>query len=304
MTTVTEYIHLVPHHSKCASFDMDDTLIYSSSSEFKPVPNGPETVRKIHDNGYNIIVFSNQLKPKLTNVIVNKKIQAVIKHYSIEDIPLHFLCSREKDQYRKPEIGMISLLPKAYGNIEFFVGDADGSTGSHSDCDKAFATNAEIKFFTPEQFFNQYPTISRNEPYPNIGKFLTLTLLIGYPASGKTTYATNVLTNQNVFRISRDELRTMNKCMTVAKKKLYQNIDVVIDNLNTSNANRERWIKLAEEVGAQVVVIYFTTPIHRAMVWNDNREKNVPTIVFYKFRKEFVFPRIEEGIDKIYSVVD
>jgi len=307
-STVSQFTHLKPVHHKCAAFDMDDTLIYATSKTYKPYPYAPETIRKLNDEGYNIIIFSNQLKPRQSDKIVQAKVQAVIDLYSSDEfpVPILFLCARADDNYRKPKIGMIDLIPKEYGQIEFFVGDADGSEGSHSDCDKKFAEEAKLSFYTPEEYFNPYPLIPRDSLPESLcnPKTKTVMVLVGYPASGKSTFVKNVLRTNGYDCVSRDELRTMSKCLKQAKQLLEKNTSIVVDNLNASVADREKWIELGQEMKAEIVAVHFRVPMTRALEWNKKREKKIPAVVFYAFRKKFELPTLDEGFDHIYSIVE
>lgn len=309
--TVSQFVHLKPIHKQhYVGFDMDDTLIYSSAKSYRAFPNGPESIRKLHSEGHNIVVFSNQKKPRQSDKIVQAKVDAVINLYSSvgNPVPILFLCARAEDKYRKPGIGMIDLVPSSYGVLKFFVGDADGSEGSHSDCDAAFAQEAKVPFYTPEKCFNVFPVIGKSELPTNLinskQNFLTMILLVGYPASGKTTYAKQVLEPKGFHRISRDDLGTMAKCLKQARQLLGSDKDVVIDNLNASQSDRKQWMDLANETGAQTIVIYFSCPMSRAISQNENRERKVPAVVFYTFRKRFELPSLEEKIDNIYSILE
>ncbi|KAH0852729.1 hypothetical protein HID58_090796 [Brassica napus] len=64
------------------------------------------------------------------------------------------------DLYRKPKPGMWQLMKKHFNSgIEidmdksFYVGDAAGRKGDHSDADIKFAQANGLKFFTPEEYF-------------------------------------------------------------------------------------------------------------------------------------------------------
>ena len=71
-------------------------------------------------------------------------------------------------------------------------------TGETSHDDKKLAENAQPKFFTYEEFFySSFTRLSRNIIHPSMTiddiEIVTVVILIGCPASGKSTYATTVL---------------------------------------------------------------------------------------------------------------
>lgn len=47
---------------------------------------------------------------------------------------------------------------ESQNKIEYYVGDAAGRKNDFSDSDKAFAINADLHFYTPEELFLMYPT--------------------------------------------------------------------------------------------------------------------------------------------------
>lgn len=304
-STVTEVCITELKYSQCAGFDMDDTLIYGSDGVgYKAYPFAVEKLKELDKMGFNILVFSNQKKPKQSDKIVNAKINAVIELYS--PLSIHFFCARADDEYRKPNIGMLKLVPKRYGPVKFFVGDADGGEGSFSDADSGFAKNAKIDFYTPEKYFNIYEEIGRQLPVvlrPSKIKFVTMVLLVGYPGSGKTTFCKERL--GHFIRISRDELGTMAKCLKRTKNELQEGNSVVIDNLNSSREHRAEFIRIANECEAAIVAVHFRTNMNAAQSRNEKREgkSKVPNVVFYKYRKEFEIPEKDEGIDSIYTVL-
>jgi bifunctional polynucleotide phosphatase/kinase len=221
-------------------------------------------------------------------------------------------CARAEDKYRKPDVGILSLIPEDYGKVEFFVGDAAGRDGDHSDCDILFAKNANIPFFTPEKFFTNtdiIKIIKRNEIpdeliMPENVNILTLVLLVGYPGSGKSSYAKLLNDTGNYTIISRDEIGNMSKCIKETRKHLLSHRNVVIDNLNNTLESRKEFLDVGNELEANCVVIHINTPMSTAMKWNEERIKHVSKIVFYSYRKKFIQPSKDEGIDEIYSIVD
>ena len=248
--------------------------------------------------------FPIRKKPQQSDRVVEGKIDSLAPLYP--GLPFHVFCARAEDRYRKPAAGMIDLLPPAYGRVEVFVGDADGADGAHSNCDLEFANEGKIPFTTPEAFFNPYPVLNRDHLpdslKPDKVRFLTLVLLVGYPASGKSTFCRAILPHYE--RVSRDVLGTMPKCLKQARALLEADTGVVIDNLNASRADRAPFIALARELGASVVVIHFRVRMSMAQAWNEVRGegKRVPAVVYYTCRKRFELPEPSEGIDEIYSV--
>nr|XP_033511712.1 polynucleotide 3'-phosphatase ZDP [Nicotiana tomentosiformis] len=70
--------------------------------------------------------------------------------------------SKPEDPFRKPKIGMWNIMKKQFNfgiSIEmdkcFYVGDAAGRQGDHSDVDIRFAQAIGLKFYVPEEFFGK-----------------------------------------------------------------------------------------------------------------------------------------------------
>jgi DNA 3'-phosphatase len=303
--TVTEVVSGKLKHSKSAGFDMDDTLIYGSDGGgYKAYPFAVEKLRELDRQGYNILVFSNQKRPRQNDRIVNAKIEAVIELY--DPLPIHFYCARGEDEFRKPGIGMLKLVPAGYGKLEFFVGDADGGEDAFSDADVGFAKGAGVRYETPEKYFNVYEEIGGKLPVElreSKIKFMTMVLLVGYPGCGKTTFCEGRLGHMK--RISRDVVGNMGRCLKMCREELERGGSVVVDNLNASRESREGFIEVGNECGAAIVGVHFRVGMGVAQKRNEKRDGKgkVPSVVFYKYRKEFEMPMKDEGFDAIYSVI-
>ena len=129
------------HSTKVASFDVDNTIIETSSG--KKFATGPTDwkfmsqvtgkLKSLAKEGFKIIFITNQLgisKGKPTKQEFKKKTEDIASKL---DVPLLVLASTTKDIYRKPCTGMWEhLLQHENGSVEidmkssFYVGDAAG----------------------------------------------------------------------------------------------------------------------------------------------------------------------------------
>lgn len=295
---------------KIAGFDLDDTL--TRGKDQVPLSGVVEKLLLVKDS-YNIVIISNQK----TRHIGDKKLLIKLEKLSIVlGVPFIIFCARGDDEFRKPNIGILNLIPEYLGKMEFFVGDAAGRPGDFSDCDKKFAENAGIPFYVSNEYFtnvqNKFDKIPRNIISHNIVpkylietngiQILTLVIMIGYPGSGKSTWCKKNLPSYSY--VSRDVQKDMKKCVLKCKQELQDGNNVVIDNTNYSIEMREKFISIANEECAQCVAVHINTSMNQSQTWNDTREKEnrVPTIVFYKYRKNFQSPTIDEGFDEVFVI--
>ena len=90
-------------------------------------------LRSLHDDGYKIVIFTDQLgmaKGKPTKPEFRQKMESIITKL---EIPTLVIASTANDVYRKPCMGMWEhLIVKENGGIEvdvqksFYIGDAAG----------------------------------------------------------------------------------------------------------------------------------------------------------------------------------
>ncbi|KAI0371828.1 PNK3P-domain-containing protein [Pilatotrama ljubarskyi] len=177
---------------RVAAFDLDGCLIQSSFPKkgappkfdwWRPVV--PKKLKQVHEQGYAIVIITNQALR--TQALINdwKKKIPLIAH-ALSDVPFRLFAATEKDGYRKPIPGMWYELERifAHHNVNigliassspierlrltdvskqtdvsasFFVGDAAGRPNDHSSTDRKLALNIGIPFYTPEEYFLGLP---------------------------------------------------------------------------------------------------------------------------------------------------
>ncbi|KZW01259.1 PNK3P-domain-containing protein [Exidia glandulosa HHB12029] len=157
-----------PAPVKAALFDLDGTLIRTKSghtfaqgaADWKWwALHVPRELARLVGEGWQIVIVSNQggLNNEKKRGEWKKKVEAMARELG-DTVPLTIIAATARDAYRKPGTKMWDYVQKQLGltfdvSQSFFVGDAAGRIGDHSDSDKAFALALGLKFHTPEEFF-------------------------------------------------------------------------------------------------------------------------------------------------------
>jgi len=173
--------------AKLACFDFDLTLAKTSLFKKGPdawsllYPNIPQKLKKLHDDGFKLVIFTNQsdigrsVKPESRAKAIAEKKGRLSGFIKTVNLPFQVFVATVKaepkhagkgfnhegyDSYRKPAAGMWQFLidhcnegVKPDMKSSFFVGDAAGRPKDHSDADKKFAQKIPITFFTQDQYF-------------------------------------------------------------------------------------------------------------------------------------------------------
>lgn len=251
------------------------------------------------------------------------------------------LIASNVDKYRKPHVTMWErFVTNLNGGVEidiqesFYCGDAAGRVAGwkqglkkdFSCVDRAFAHNIGLTFKTPEELFlNEAPTTqyalncfdstkylkelqvkdySKDlEPHTS----LELVLMVGPPASGKSSISKKHFISQGYVHVNRDTLSTMPKCIKAAKEALAAQKSVIVDNTNPTKEARKGFIELAKQFKARVRCI--TLQIDKDLVQHLNlyREvlenvRRIPSVAYNRYYKVFQEPSIDEGIDVVAQI--
>ncbi|CAG8490528.1 21222_t:CDS:10, partial [Racocetra persica] len=313
-----------------AAFDLDDTLITTKgTNKFPKDANDwkwwnkkvPERLAKLYEEGYKIIIISNQ---------------ALNTSFEI-------YAATGYDKYRKPMIGIWNYFVEKRNvgvTIDkkncFYVGDAAGrvknwkfgAPSDWTDTDRKFAENIEINFYTPEEFFDNAEAapfsynnfnpkkLPRDVPLFTPSSQLALpagkcemVILVGYPASGKSTFAKRWLVNDGYVHVNQDALKTKQKCIKACETALKENKSVVIDNTNPSIEGRKQYIDIAKQYGVPVRCFWFQASealarhnnMYRYFI-STNEVRPLPEIAFNVYKSKFSEPKLEEGFQEIKHI--
>lgn len=279
-----------------ASFDLDWTLTYNEkhlypkeTDDIYIFPNRKQILEKLIEDGYNIVIFTNQFAKSKKEKL--KKVERIATFIEKLDLPVCVYISTEKDNYRKPEIGMWNLFKKDRDikNV-MFIGDALGRPQDFSDSDKIFGEkiNADIK--SPEEFFG-------NSEISSFENEKELVVCVGMPGSGKSSYCNNNLKNH--IHIEQDKIGTRAKVLKELDKSFLTGKSIVIDSTNPTQENRLEYYEKAKKHNYNIKVIYFLV---NGTGFNKLREKPVPDIVYHIYFKKLEPPTIENTCGKVIYI--
>jgi bifunctional polynucleotide phosphatase/kinase len=324
------------YRDKIASFDLDDTLIHTKSKKKFAIDgldwkfafsNLPDKIKELHNDGYSIIVISNQAgiaSGKTPGDEWTKKLDSISEILGIE---MKVFCSISKNKYRKPHTSFFDeFLPNKLNKKSFYCGDAVGRTNDFADTDYKFALNLGINFYTPEHLFqekkNDLPLIkycidikNTNNDIDKSNEFIDhfnkinkeLIIMVGFPGSGKSTISKELKTNFGYEVINQDTLKTPKKCILETEKNMKKEKSIIIDSTNPSKLKRKAWIDLANDNNYSVRIIEMTTSIDKSKHNNIYRSlcsgtNPVPDIAYNMYKSKYEKPSKSENVFEILSV--
>ncbi|KYQ92952.1 SAP DNA-binding domain-containing protein [Tieghemostelium lacteum] len=303
----------------------------------------PERLVEKYKEGYHIVIFSNQGGIKSGSQRDNVKYNAITKKIlAIADelkIPIGCFIATDDDINKKPSKSMWDFMLEECTDgsdipiqisESFYVGDAagrpegwkPGAKADFSNSDSGFAKTVGMEFQTPEQFFLDEPPFEVNlseliPAAPRTGavveggsitcKEFEMVIFVGFPASGKSTFARKHYEPAGYVIVNGDTLKSKPAQIKLAKQSLAEKKSVVIDNTNGLSSTRAEWIALAKQYGASIRCFRFRTSYDLAMHLNYYRErtlnvKHISEMVYRIFNKNLVEPTLSEGFKEINFV--
>lgn len=302
MAPIIHKVNEPKFREKMASFDYDWTLVSPKEGKTFPknvddwvwlYPNVVNKIKELYDNNYMIVIFSNQSKEW-------KHEQILLVAEKLE-VPVFVCISQLKEDYKPNTILFDKLVGKKKINFDesFFVGDALGRKTDFADSDKVFAENIGIKYMAPEVFFHvevkfELPKISEN-------KKPELIIMVGYPASGKSTISNEIFKKRNYEIIDGDTYKTVPKILKAVTENFKNKKSVVIDATNSSKEKRSKYIELANNYKYDIRCVHMTTSLEESYKRNKTRDedKQIPKIAYSVYTKYFNEPNENEGFKLI-----
>lgn len=272
-------------HKGVAGFDFDGTLVKPREGRRFPKDRAdwrwarwgvPARIRDLASEGWTIMIITDQTKDWKSDMI-----EDVITALGVQ---VTLLVQRTVN---KPDTSLVlsgGLVPS------FYVGDAAGRPGDWSDCDKQFAQKLGIPFHTPEEFFVAEPQRRR---IVQRGELTEVLVMVGYPASGKSTLARNLEVESGYIRVDGDAMPSATAMVRYAKR--YPDRAVIFDSTGGTIARRAQFIDWAKSEGRPVRIVWITTDIDTAMDWNATRPNPIQAVAYYTYRKRFEPPTDTEA---------
>jgi bifunctional polynucleotide phosphatase/kinase len=298
------------YSSKILGLDYDHTIVKpKSKSTFSKDkddwqwlrPNVPSIIQQYYQNGYGIVIFTNQ-----TREYKKEQIHTVLNKLNI---PYIAYISYNKD-YKKPSTEMfeqyIAIGKETNGEFDYknsiYVGDAMGRQHDWSDSDLKFAINIKISPKTPEEIF---PYTIENSNIKNIegltdiindknNKYLII--MVGYPGSGKSFIAKQFEELEDYVILKGDELKTESNIKKGIRENAENDFNIIIDATHPTKKKRKTFIDLISKYkNYKTVIIHVATPMEISMLNNEKRNGNIKNIVYYVYRKRFEMPTDDEA---------
>jgi predicted kinase len=143
---------------------------------------------------------------------------------------------------------------------------------------------------------------------------VNLTITVGLPGSGKSTYlarlGVNAISSDEIRRIVADDPhdQSMNaRIFSVIRYLIRQRIAAgrpvtYVDATHLTPWERKPYVTLARRHGCQLEALFFDVPVDTCIARNQARERVVPEEAIRKMAQQMITPSIEEGFARITRI--
>ncbi|XP_055905980.1 uncharacterized protein F21D5.5 [Eupeodes corollae] len=339
----------VKSSKKVAGYDMDGTIITTKSGNVFPkniddwqiiYPEVPSKLKKLSEDGYKICFFTNQggiAKGKTKLEDFKQKIKGICGKLNL---PIQVFIAVGDGFYRKPVTGMWKhLCEKENDGIQIdlkesiYVGDAAGrgtegkKKPDHSCCDRLFALNIGLPFFTPEEHFLGKKPLPFSLPQFNPTKLPStllhlepastkipsdspseLIVMVGLPGSGKSEFSRSTLEPLGYTVLNADTLGSSAACISRCQKALQATQRCVIDNTNVDVETRKKYVEIAKKFNVPCRCFVMNSSLSQIQhniafrQLTDSKHTKINQMVMNTMKKKFKEPSLDEGFTEIAKV--
>jgi len=147
--------------------------------------------------------------------------------------------------------------------------------------------------------------VGGKNPVP--AKSQEMIVLVGRPASGKSTFAKKHIVPHGYVHVNQDTLKTKEKCIKAAREAANNGKSVVVDDTNPTAEVRSNYVEIAKEAGIPIRCFVFQTDPDLAYHLNFYREKiegtrRVPDVGYNQFKSKYQEPSTTEGFEEIKKI--
>ena len=130
---------------------------------------------------------------------------------------------------------------------------------------------------------------------------ITLYVMCGIPASGKSTKSRQLAEEHGLTRFSYDEMRCFHQRDFVipAVNALRNGENVIMDSTNLRITGRKDILETVADIPCKKIAVYMSTPLEECLHRNTNREARLQDFMVESAYRSLQPPTLDEGWDEI-----
>ena len=130
---------------------------------------------------------------------------------------------------------------------------------------------------------------------------ISMIVLCGAPASGKTTLSKKLVDYYDAVYYSFDEMRCLQHCELIPyiEESLSNGENVVVDSTYPTRTTRTNLIDAIKYIDCKRILIYINTPLEECVRRNSQRSQPLSSNMVEGIYKSMQVPTLDEGWDEI-----